>query len=256
MKKVVFTLFTSMLFLTSCEKEPNGFSVTFNSNGGSNVATQIVVEDKKAVEPSPTPTKNADFFGGWFTDNNTFSNKWDFCHQTVTADIALYAKWKTILFEKITLPPHDGGGNDVYLEKTVSLIEHDSDTFFENTVILYEDENYLVKTPLFYFLGNLKAFFPYDYKKHFSTLEEIISDSKTSNLLYSSFYFEKNMMHYVLAHFLETGCCYFYDKQKESNAKRVLIEYWSDMGELSGGAGRRFYIYDNTLFLWTVDLIS
>ena len=40
-----------------------------------------------------TPTKGDLVFGGWFTDNGTFANEWDFNTNTVTSDITLYAKW-------------------------------------------------------------------------------------------------------------------------------------------------------------------
>jgi len=68
-------------------------TVTFNSNGGSAVLSQSINYGSTAAEP-PNPVKNAYAlkFGGWYTDNTTFNNKWNFT-DTVTADIALYAKW-------------------------------------------------------------------------------------------------------------------------------------------------------------------
>ena len=74
-------------------EQNNMYTVTFNSNDGSVVTPQTVVEGGKATEPSPAPTKEGYTFDGWYSDNNTFSNKWNFASNTVTGDVTLYAKW-------------------------------------------------------------------------------------------------------------------------------------------------------------------
>lgn len=53
---------------------------------------QIVAEGGKADAPDD-PTKEGNSFGGWYTDNNTFINAWNFESETVTTDVSLYAKW-------------------------------------------------------------------------------------------------------------------------------------------------------------------
>jgi len=73
--------------------EQNTYTVTFNSNDGSAVAAQTVAVGGKATEPSPVPTKEGYIFDGWYTDNNTFRNKWNFAANTVTASITLFSKW-------------------------------------------------------------------------------------------------------------------------------------------------------------------
>ena len=72
------------------------FEVTFNSNGGSAVSKQTVAQGGKADKPAPDPTKEGFNFAGWFTDNNTFANEWDFAVHTVTEDITLFVKWTEI----------------------------------------------------------------------------------------------------------------------------------------------------------------
>jgi uncharacterized repeat protein (TIGR02543 family) len=67
------------------------YTVTFNSNGGSNVSSQTVAQSGTATTPTP-PTKTGYGFGGWYTDNTTFANAYNFT-TAVTADITLYAKW-------------------------------------------------------------------------------------------------------------------------------------------------------------------
>jgi uncharacterized repeat protein (TIGR02543 family) len=65
--------------------------VKFDTNGGSLVDSQIIVEGSKATEPDD-PTLADSTFDGWYTDDTTFLEAYDFA-TTVTADITLYAKW-------------------------------------------------------------------------------------------------------------------------------------------------------------------
>ena len=81
---------------SACKKDKPTYTVTFNSNGGAEVANQIITGNGKATKPSPDPTKAEYVFGGWYKDNNTFEYKWDFA-ATITADITLYAKWITAI---------------------------------------------------------------------------------------------------------------------------------------------------------------
>ena len=146
----------------------------------------------------------------------------------------------------------------VVKKTTVSLLERDDYVIFEKTVILYEDENYLIKTPLYYFLSDINDFFVTSgYEEQFSTLEKIISDGKENDLLYATSYFDKYSIDYVVALFLENGRCYFYDKKNKNNIKKIVVEYWGDSSApLAGSGGRSFYIYDNVLFMGVTDWIS
>jgi len=70
-------------------------------------------------------------------------------------------------------------------------------------------------------------------------------------------YFDKYSIDYVVALFLENDHCYFYDKKNNNNIKQVVVEYWGDSSApLAGAGGRRFYIYDNVLFMGVTDWIS
>ena len=66
------------------------WSVTFNSNGGSEVATQIVVAGTPATEPED-PVREGYEFRGWYADE-ALTVPYDFS-QPVTATLTLYAKW-------------------------------------------------------------------------------------------------------------------------------------------------------------------
>ena len=96
MSFLIAACFALLAVFTSCEKDDKTFTVTFNSNGGSAVEAQIVKQGEKATKPA-NPTKGSYSFGGWFTDNDTFANEWNFAVSTITADVTLYAKWNTIV---------------------------------------------------------------------------------------------------------------------------------------------------------------
>ena len=66
--------------------------VNFNSNGGSDIAGLSVEYNGKVVTPS-NPTKTGYTFGGWYSDNTTFANSFDFTNTEITENITLFAKW-------------------------------------------------------------------------------------------------------------------------------------------------------------------
>lgn len=65
--------------------------VKFESNGGSDVPSQIIEVGELATEPE-APTKEGYVFEGWFTDDETFLVAYVFA-TPVADDITLYAKW-------------------------------------------------------------------------------------------------------------------------------------------------------------------
>ncbi len=79
----------------------NNYTVTFDSDGGSNVAAQALAYGSKAVKPAD-PTKEGYTFDKWVTRTagtsaaNTVETEWDFDTNTVTTDVTLYAKWNEI----------------------------------------------------------------------------------------------------------------------------------------------------------------
>ncbi|GHV68187.1 hypothetical protein FACS1894199_15040 [Bacteroidia bacterium] len=67
------------------------YTVTFNAQGGSVVAAQIIAQGEKATQPA-NPTRAGYNFSGWFTEAG-YTTAWNFPNDAVTADITLYAKW-------------------------------------------------------------------------------------------------------------------------------------------------------------------
>ncbi len=71
--------------------EEKEYTVSFNSNGGSN-ANSVKVKEGSTVSAPAAPTKAGKTFDGWYSDSD-LKNKYDFSSE-VNADITLYAKWK------------------------------------------------------------------------------------------------------------------------------------------------------------------
>ncbi|MCI8829249.1 MAG: hypothetical protein HFE98_10510 [Ruminiclostridium sp.] len=77
-------------------KGTEAYKVTFNSQGGSNVASKTVAKNSTVTKPAD-PTKTGYTFGGWFKEENC-TTAWDFGTNTVTEATTLYAKWEPIQF--------------------------------------------------------------------------------------------------------------------------------------------------------------
>ncbi len=115
MKKLLtLLLMVATVAMVSCKKdEDKTFTVTFDSQGGSEVAAQTVKEGEKATKPT-NPTKNALFFGGWYKEI-TCVNVWNFETDVVTTDLTLYAKWTTTppAVTQFTVTFQTNGGNSI-----------------------------------------------------------------------------------------------------------------------------------------------
>ena len=77
----------------------NNYTVSFNSNGGSTVASQSVAYNTVASTPT-TPTQTGTTFVGWYSDSALTTV---FVFTTpITADTTLYAKWAVLSTYTVT----------------------------------------------------------------------------------------------------------------------------------------------------------
>lgn len=76
------------------EPEPELATVTFVTNGGSEVGSLTVDEDGHVAKPAD-PTRDGYEFGGWFTDE-ACTQAFDFETAVVTEDLTLFAKWTKV----------------------------------------------------------------------------------------------------------------------------------------------------------------
>lgn len=85
MKKIILFICLIMLFvLCGCD---SNITISFDSNGGSNVE-KIVLEESGKIEKPADPTKAGQCFAGWYLNDSLF----DFS-STITKSIKLKAKW-------------------------------------------------------------------------------------------------------------------------------------------------------------------
>ncbi len=67
------------------------FTVTFDSQGGSTVAPQTILQGEKATNPA-TPTRTGYAFDGWYKES-ACATAWVFATDVVAANTTLYAGW-------------------------------------------------------------------------------------------------------------------------------------------------------------------
>ncbi|MEG1529191.1 MAG: InlB B-repeat-containing protein, partial [Clostridia bacterium] len=86
----------------------NQYTLTFNSNGGSDVAP--ITQDYNTSVTRPTdPTKTGYIFEAWYKDSN-LSTAFNFATDMLTEDTTLFAKWTA---NQYTLTFNSNGGSDV-----------------------------------------------------------------------------------------------------------------------------------------------
>ncbi len=93
MKKLVFLLFT-MVLLTACT--PAELLIDFDTNGGSDIESVIVLEGETLTEPEQ-PTREGYDFDGWYVDED-FEVVYDYTN-IVEDEFILYAKWDALSYE-------------------------------------------------------------------------------------------------------------------------------------------------------------
>ncbi|WP_018214361.1 InlB B-repeat-containing protein [Desulfitobacterium hafniense] len=92
---------------------PASYTVSFESNGGSPVATiPNVVENSTVALPTPPPTKAGYSFAGWYIDNDTFADEFT-ADTPVTSNLTVYAKWMPLPPATYTVSFESNGGSAV-----------------------------------------------------------------------------------------------------------------------------------------------
>ncbi|MFR7590840.1 MAG: InlB B-repeat-containing protein [Longibaculum sp.] len=84
------------------------YEVTFDSQGGTKVESQSIVNQGKVTKPAE-PTKEGYTFDGWYKET-TYENDWKFDTDKITSNTTLYAKWTPTEYKIIY--SLDNGTND------------------------------------------------------------------------------------------------------------------------------------------------
>jgi uncharacterized repeat protein (TIGR02543 family) len=105
------------------------YTVKFNSQGGSAIDSQLVGYGLKVNKPAD-PAWAGHAFGGWYKES-ACTSPWDFTNMTVSAEMALFAKWTNTY--TLTITPPVGGSvtknpnTDTYISgATVTLTANPS----------------------------------------------------------------------------------------------------------------------------------
>ena len=119
-------IFSLLIALNSCSSY---YVVTFDSDGGSHVAS-VEVEEGTLVTMPEQPTKEGYTFLGWYKDND----KWDFSHYVVTGNITLKASWQI----NYTATFDSNGGSEVPSVTKISgsLVERPADPTLDGHTFL------------------------------------------------------------------------------------------------------------------------
>ena len=104
---------TGDITLTALWEKPAEYTVTFDTQGGTPVASQTVTENGTVTRPAD-PTRDGYTFKGWTLDGQPY----DF-GTPVTADITLTAVWEentppAPVMHKVTVKPNNGSNPTVY----------------------------------------------------------------------------------------------------------------------------------------------
>lgn len=79
------------VILKRLKKPLPGYTVTFNSMGGSDIEPVTVIGGRTFMQPADPTRKNYQF-AGWYKDEEC-TQPWNFGVDTVSSDLTLYAKW-------------------------------------------------------------------------------------------------------------------------------------------------------------------
>lgn len=100
---------------TTLAEAPTSYTITFETNGGTNI--DKITDATALPDPLPTPTKTGYTFLGWYTDEG--------CTQvatagaTIDADITLYAKWTELPTYTVSFSTGTGNPTQVAIQETI-----------------------------------------------------------------------------------------------------------------------------------------
>lgn len=90
-------------------KWAEGLDITYDSQGGSTVASVLSEKDQVVTKPTD-PTKDNYTFGGWYKEA-ACTTAWDFDTDVLSATTTLYAKWVPVKYT-VTFEPGEGSSVD------------------------------------------------------------------------------------------------------------------------------------------------
>lgn len=149
MNKLGTGFFLVLMLLSSCEnpvQQTTKYIVTFNSQGGTAVASQTIASGGLVTAPA-APTRSGYNFTGWFKEAGTV-NAWTFASDTVSGNLTLFAGWSALPTFTVT---YDGNQN------TAGQAPVDSNFYISGATVTALSPGGLARTGYTFLNWNTKA---------------------------------------------------------------------------------------------------
>lgn len=91
---VIAACIAVIVIVVALELRNPGFTIVFDSRGGTDVAAVNQMYGELLEEPEP-PTREGYTFSGWYIDSGC-SELWDLESDTIQSDMTLYAGWQKL----------------------------------------------------------------------------------------------------------------------------------------------------------------
>ena len=91
---IIFACIAVILLVVFIELRDPGFTITFDSRGGTDVPAQTQMYGELLEVPEP-PTREGYRFTGWYSDSVCYV-LWDVENRTIESELTLYAGWEKI----------------------------------------------------------------------------------------------------------------------------------------------------------------
>ena len=92
--RIIFACIAVIVIVVALELRNPGFTVSFDSRGGTDVPSQNQMYGELLEVPEP-PTREGYRFVGWFADSACYEI-WDLENRTIETDTTLYAGWEKL----------------------------------------------------------------------------------------------------------------------------------------------------------------
>ena len=92
--RIIIVCIAVILLVVALEMRNPGFTITFDSKGGTDVPAQNQMYGELLEVPEP-PTREGYEFSGWYTDSACMI-LWNVEERTIESDMTLYAGWEKL----------------------------------------------------------------------------------------------------------------------------------------------------------------
>jgi len=92
--RIIVACIAVILVVVALELGNPGFTITFDSRGGTDVEAVNQMYGELLEEPE-SPSREGYLFTGWYTDSGCY-DLWDVENDTIQSDMTLYAGWQKL----------------------------------------------------------------------------------------------------------------------------------------------------------------